>query len=80
MAEDLWSHVAVAASLPCQLELRVQVIPRVLVHWQRLAQPEICQLYGSCVKDQALPAPSDIASEAANTSQGQGCAEAAHQG
>lgn len=56
MSEHFRGHVSVAASLACQLELRVQVIPSMLIHRQRFAQPKICQLDGASVKYQIIPA------------------------
>jgi len=46
----------VAAGLACELELGVQVVRRVLVHRQRLAQPKVGQLDRAVVKDQLVPA------------------------
>lgn len=56
MPEDLRGHVSVAAGLPRQLELGVQVVAGVLVHRQRLAEPKVGQLDGAGVEYQALPA------------------------
>ena len=56
MSEHFRGHVSVAARLACQLELRVQVIPSMLIHRQRFAQPKICQLDGARVKYQIFPA------------------------
>ena len=67
MSENFRGHVSVAASLACQLELRVQVIPSMLIHRQRFAQPKICELDSAGVKYQIVPAAcrSNVSSTAA---------------
>ena len=68
VAEDLGRHVAVGPRLTRQLEFGVQVVPGVLVHRQRLAQPEVGQLDCARVKHQALPAGQGSASVTAHLS------------